>query len=108
MKNEEISDSCSCDDHHVESDRRKLIRQLSLGGALLTGVPQIASAFDTDKQGSPVWDKSPLLQSGKIQKITLLQTADIHAQLYTHDEFFLENNKAVYKKRGGFAVLKTM
>ena len=108
MKNEEISDSCSCDDHHVESDRRKFIRQLSLGGALLAGVPQIASAFETDKQGSPDWDKSPLLQSGKVQKITLLQTADIHAQLYTHDEFFLENNKAIYKKRGGFAVLKTM
>jgi hypothetical protein len=28
-------------------------------------------------------------------------TADIHAQLYTHDEFFLENNRPVYKKRSG-------
>ncbi len=39
---------------------------------------------------------------------TLLITSDIHAQLHTHDEFFWENGKAVYKKRGGLAVLKTM
>jgi 2',3'-cyclic-nucleotide 2'-phosphodiesterase (5'-nucleotidase family) len=32
----------------------------------------------------------------------------LHAQLHTHDEFFWENEKAVYKKRGGLAVLKTM
>ncbi|MBL7924405.1 MAG: bifunctional metallophosphatase/5'-nucleotidase, partial [Bacteroidia bacterium] len=41
-------------------------------------------------------------------KITLLYTSDIHAQLHTHDEFFWENNQAVYRKRGGLAVLKTM
>ena len=52
--------------------------------------------------------KSKVVQNGKAQHITLLHTADIHAQLYTHDEFFWENGKAVYKKRGGLAVLKTM
>ena len=41
-------------------------------------------------------------------EITILITTDIHAQLFTHDEFFWENNQAVYKKRGGMAVLKTM
>jgi sulfur-oxidizing protein SoxB len=45
---------------------------------------------------------------GKAQKFTILHTSDIHAQLHTHDEFFLENGKAVYKKRGGYGVLKTM
>ncbi|HMT30543.1 MAG TPA: 5'-nucleotidase C-terminal domain-containing protein, partial [Bacteroidia bacterium] len=40
--------------------------------------------------------------------ITFLITTDIHAQLFTHDEFFWENEKAVYRKRGGLAVLKTM
>lgn len=39
---------------------------------------------------------------------TILYTSDIHAQLNTHDEFFWENGKAVYRKRGGLAVLKTM
>lgn len=41
-------------------------------------------------------------------RFTILYTSDIHAQLNTHDEFFWENGKAVYKKRGGLAVLKTM
>lgn len=108
MKKEETSDSCSCSDHQVGSDRRKFLKNISLGGALLTGVPQIASAFETEKDRTKEWQGSSVIGMGKIQKITLLHTADIHAQLYTHDEFFLENNKAVFKKRGGFAVLKTM
>lgn len=41
-------------------------------------------------------------------QFTILYTSDIHAQLHTHDEFFWENGKAVYRKRGGLAVLKTM
>lgn len=40
--------------------------------------------------------------------ITLLYTADIHAQLHTHDEFFWENDQSVFRRRGGLAVLKTM
>ena len=40
--------------------------------------------------------------------ITFLITTDIHSQINTHDEFFWENNQAIYKKRGGMAVLKTM
>jgi len=48
------------------------------------------------------------VQNGKARKSTILHTSDIHAQLHTHDEFFYENKKAVYKKRGGFGVLKTM
>ena len=44
----------------------------------------------------------------KAQTISILITTDIHSQLNTHDEFFWENNQAVYKKRGGMAVLKTM
>ena len=41
-------------------------------------------------------------------RFTILYTSDIHAQLHTHDEFFWENGKSVYRKRGGLAVLKTM
>jgi len=41
-------------------------------------------------------------------RFTILYTSDIHAQLHTHDEFFWENGEAVYKKRGGLPVLKTM
>lgn len=41
-------------------------------------------------------------------KVSLLITSDIHAQIHSHDEFFWEKGKAVYRKRGGLAVLKTM
>ena len=41
------------------------------------------------------------------QRLTILHTADMHAQLDPHDEFFWENERAVFKKRGGFACLRT-
>ncbi len=49
-----------------------------------------------------------LIDTPSSNVITVLITSDIHAQLQTHDEFFWENNQAVYHKRGGLAVLKTM
>lgn len=40
--------------------------------------------------------------------ITILQTADIHGQLDTHQELFVENGNAVFRERGGMAVIKTI
>ena len=57
---------------------------------------------------SPVLRKSVKRLSEKTTRITLLHTSDIHGQLQVHDEFFWENEKAVFRKRGGFACLKTM
>lgn len=51
---------------------------------------------------------TPKAASNSPGRFTILYTSDIHAQLNTHDEFFWENGKAVYRKRGGLAVLKTM
>lgn len=52
--------------------------------------------------------KSNVVTEGKASRFTILYTADIHGQILTHDEFFLEKGKPIYKKRGGMAVLKTM
>ncbi len=41
-------------------------------------------------------------------KITILQTADIHGQLDPHPELFWENDKIVFKERGGLAQIKTL
>ena len=57
---------------------------------------------------SAATDKIILSDPDDSSHFTILYTTDIHAQLHTHDEFFWENGKAVYKKRGGLAVLKTM
>ena len=40
--------------------------------------------------------------------ITILQTADIHAQLDTHQELFVEDGKVNFRESGGLAVIKTL
>jgi sulfur-oxidizing protein SoxB len=44
----------------------------------------------------------------RAQHLTILHTADIHAQLDIHDEFFWEDGRAVFRRRGGLATLRTM
>ncbi|TKB97663.1 bifunctional metallophosphatase/5'-nucleotidase [Pedobacter cryophilus] len=96
-------ESCNC-----SSNRRGFLKTAGLAGLALSGLPQVASAISLDPNQEKEILKSKAVQDGKAKHITLLHTADIHAQLYTHDEFFWENEKAIYKQRGGFAVLKTM
>ena len=86
----------------------KLGLGIGIGGGLIS--PLTASALESDESAykAQAIRNSKALQNGKTQILTLLHTADIHSQLDIHDEFFIENKKPVYKKRGGFAVLKTM
>lgn len=94
---------CNC--VQCSSSRREFLKSAALlAGGLTVGGPTVAGVVAADSAGETV--AKP--QQGKADRITLLYTADIHGQLLTHDEFFLENGKPVYKKRGGFAVLKTM
>ena len=94
-----------CENHN---DRRDFLKNISLASLGMAGIPQIASAYTNEAADEKSWKRSEVLQQGKAQRITLLHTADIHAQLYTHDEFFWENGKEVYSKLGGFPILKTM
>jgi 2',3'-cyclic-nucleotide 2'-phosphodiesterase (5'-nucleotidase family) len=99
-----------------ENSRRDFIKKagrlglsLGIGGGLVT-TPLAAAALHNEdatyKYNSMQQNKA--VRNGKANLITLLHTADIHSQLYKHDEFFIENGKPVYKKRGGLASLKTM
>jgi S-sulfosulfanyl-L-cysteine sulfohydrolase len=88
--------------------RRNFFKNAGALGLGLVTPPALANAVSGDAYHQKEIEKNKSIQNGKAQRFTILHTSDIHAQLYTHDEFFLENNKAVYKKRGGFAVLKTM
>ena len=100
---------CSCGScNPVGNSRRDFLKNLSLTGAALTGIPAVAGAITGDPVRERECLRSNVLKEGKAKKITILHTADIHSQLSTHDEFFWENGRPVYKKRGGFAVLKTM
>jgi len=79
--------------------RRDFMKRAALAG-LAAGLPFpfVSNATDTSSDATPAASN----------RLTLLITADLHAQINTHDEFFWENGKAVYRKRGGLSVLKTM
>ncbi len=99
-----------------ENSRRDFLRRagrlglgLGIGGGLVTS-PLAASALNNDDAAykANAMQQNKAVQNGKATMLSLLHTADIHSQLMIHDEFFIENGKPVYKKRGGFATLKTM
>lgn len=106
-------------DLHVvisENSRRDFLRRagklglgLGIGGGLVT-IPVAASALTNDDAayGANAMQQNKAVQNGKATMLSILHTADIHSQLMIHDEFFIENGEPVYKKRGGFATLKTM
>ncbi|OQP60852.1 bifunctional metallophosphatase/5'-nucleotidase [Niastella populi] len=82
---------------------------MGIGGGLITTPLAAAALHDEDatyKANSMQRNKA--VQNGKAPMLTLLHTADIHSQVMAHDEFFIENGKPVFKKRGGLASLKTM
>lgn len=95
----------------LDNGRRKFLKNFGLSLSLAgSGLPLAASALNTSDspQQSAEMFRNKAVKNGKASIVTLLHTADIHGQLLTHDEFFIENGKPVYKKRGGYAVLKTM
>ncbi len=98
----------------VAESRRDFLRNagklgLGVGGGLLASPLAASSLADQDQaEQFKEMAQSKVIEQGKAKRITLLHTADIHAQLMVHDEFFWENEQPVYRKRGGFATLKTM
>ena len=112
--------NCTCSCHNQEpidneegrkeihgQSRRDFIRYTGIAGIGL-GLGPALSWWLQDKDRIKDIIKNPAIQNGKAQRFTILHTSDIHGQLDIHEEFFWENGKAVYKKRGGFATLQTM
>lgn len=90
-----------------KEDRRRFIKNTALFGL---GTPGILSVGDSHFSNT-LTNGQQIKQSKSSQsenEFSIFITTDLHAQIHTHDEFFWENEKAVYKKRGGLAVLKTM
>ena len=83
------------------NSRRDFLKKATLAGlgTSLAAIAGTTPAIAGETKGT---------DTATTNRFTILYTSDIHAQLHTHDEFFWENGKAVYKKRGGLAVLKTM
>lgn len=87
--------------------RRDLLRAAGATGLTL-GLSPIVSGLAGNEALAGEVGRSKAVQRGSAKHLTILQTTDIHAQLNTHDEFFWENNRAVYRKRGGFSRIKSL
>jgi S-sulfosulfanyl-L-cysteine sulfohydrolase len=83
------------------SSRREVLMQLGGLGPALTFLLQ-GCADAAELAGSQA------VRKGTAQHITILHTADLHAQLDVHDEFFYQERRPTFKRRGGFATLRTM
>lgn len=94
--------------HFDSNDRRSFIKKTALVGlaSVFTPVTDIVAAENKSNENDSYNELSDANSEKNV--VSILITTDIHSQINTHDEFFWENNQAVYKKRGGMAVLKTM
>jgi sulfur-oxidizing protein SoxB len=101
--------TCGCSTNLIPEgvSRKDFLRKI--GAATIgMGLSPLVSLAMTEEGKAQEIQKSNIIKLGKAQKITLLHTTDIHGQINVHDEFFMEEGKPVFKKRGGFAHLKTM
>jgi len=102
--------TCGCHDTFVPEgvSRKNFLKKIGAATIGLGLSPLVSLSLEGDKGKAEEFSKSKVIKDGKAQRVTLLHTTDIHGQVNVHDEFFWENNQAVYKRRGGFAHLKTL
>lgn len=88
----------------MNNNRRDFIKKIGTvtgSGFLATSPVASMAAIMNDNNGSKVPAEN------KPFTISILQTTDVHCQVHPHDELFWENNKAVFRKTGGYAHLAT-
>jgi 2',3'-cyclic-nucleotide 2'-phosphodiesterase (5'-nucleotidase family) len=90
-----------------DENRRNFLKKSAIIG-LASLLNPMSEVIATNTREVDSEEDSYQKQKSNEKIVTILITTDIHSQLFSHDEFFWENNQAVYKKRGGMAVLKTM
>ena len=86
-----------------ENSRRGFIKKLGLsaGAGLLAASPISAlNELAGKMESSTACSNEPFT-------LSILQTTDVHCQVHAHDELFWENEKAVFRKTGGYAQLAT-
>jgi 2',3'-cyclic-nucleotide 2'-phosphodiesterase (5'-nucleotidase family) len=89
------------------SSRRDFLKHVSSMGIGLGLAPTLASGLQGRAEAADLTGNQAV-KTGKAQHLTILHTSDIHAQLEIHDEFFYERGRPAFRRRGGFATLRTM
>src|SRR5437879_5701740 len=90
----------------MKSSRRNFLRFSTLTGLGLSFNPLSSLASElVENIGNAI--EVDELQEGQ-QLITILQTTDVHCQVYPHDELFWENEQIVFRRTGGYANLATL
>jgi 2',3'-cyclic-nucleotide 2'-phosphodiesterase (5'-nucleotidase family) len=85
------------------NSRRNFIKTLGTLGIVSPLVaPTTLLASNEENQGL---DKNNT--TGKVSKVTILQSTDVHCQIHPHDELFWENEQAVFRQTGGYAQMAT-
>lgn len=87
------------------NNRRKFLKNigiLSVGAGIIHPVSTMASASIPNPNES-----GEAIQENEKFVLNILQTTDVHCQVHPHDELFWENDKAVFRKTGGYAHLST-
>lgn len=85
----------------MSHNRRHFIRKLGLlsAGAGLLPVSHLSAAETKEKK-----IKKDIAESDTSTiKVNILQSTDVHCQIHAHDELFWENDKAVFRRTGGYA-----
>lgn len=88
----------------MSNNRRDFIKKISV----ISGVGLLATAGIVSFVKKRRKDKmNEITADGKPFTISILQTTDVHCQVHPHDELFWENDRAVFRKTGGYAHLAT-
>lgn len=90
----------------MQNKRRDFLIKAGAIGAGLGLSPLALSAKNTDFE-EELAGELPGTTHPKEFKLNILQTTDVHCQIHPHDELFWENDKAVFRKTGGYAHLST-
>ncbi len=85
----------------MANNRRDFLKTLgTLGVGVAVGSPISALSQTSHHEFNDSTEKK-----SKNTVVSILQTTDVHCQIHPHDELFWENDKAVFRKTGGYAYI---
>lgn len=89
----------------MTDNRRSFLKTLGAAGTV-AGVSSLSPLL-TNTLPSDLTHSRAAYEKNKTYTIDILQTTDVHCQVHPHDELFWENDKAVFRKTGGYPQMAT-